>query len=677
LLDALVTPLGRSYSRARGFLCSWFSVLAVASVLLSCEAADAPRDTSPPAITGDQWPHWAGDAGNQRFAPLDQINAKNFDQLQVAWSWTSPDFAWKKELMKQANGRRHYLLIDNFQTTPLLIDGVLYGQTPLSQVFALKADSGEELWVYNPKIPLTHFVGDLDAPNIGAPKSRGVAYAVIKGRPTIFSAAFDAYLIAIDANSGQPIPGFGDTGRVDLLEGLRHSPVRRGVDYFQSSPPVLVNDVIVVGGSVIDLTSTLKNVPGDVRGYDATTGKLVWTFHPIPIEGEAFTETWENESWRLAGASNAWGPMAVDPDLGLVYVVTSTPSSDYYGGHRLGDNVYAESIVALDAATGRVAWHFQLVRHGLWDYDPAAPPVLADLVIDGRERKIVAQLSKQGFVFVFDRMTGEPIWPIEDRPVPPSDIEGERAAATQPFPVKPPPYDVQGTFEKDLIDFTPELNAEARKVFSQFKTGPLFTPPSTKGTLTLPGAGGGANWPGGSLDPSTGVLFVTSVTSPSVYAVQPDASGATEFDFIMAGVEPFITSQGLPIFKPPWSRITAIDLIQGKILWHAANGAGPRDHAQLRDLDLPWLGSSGRGGALATSSLVLVTEGGRVWHPQLGGVGLTAFDKSTGERIGHYELPANARGVPMSYMQGDRQFIAVAVGTRKSAPQIVALALPD
>jgi quinoprotein glucose dehydrogenase len=676
LIDIFMASLARRQSSESRAVMSRIATLVVAFVLAACSATEPAPETLATAVADNPWSHWAGDAGNQRYAALEQINAENFDQLRPAWTYVSPDLEWRKQLKKQAKRGGFPVLLDNFQTTPLLVEGVLYGQTPLSQVFALKADTGAEVWVYNPKIPLTHFLGDLNAPGIAAPKSRGVAYAEVDGRPTIFSAAYNAYLHALDATTGQPVASFGKNGRIDLLKGLRHSPIRRGIDYFQTSPPVVVGGTIVVGGSVSDRASTLKNIPGDVRGFDAKTGKLRWTFHTVPTEGEAFTETWEEEAWRVAGASNAWGAMAADPSLGLVYVVTSTPSSDYYGGHRLGDNVYAESIIALNADTGQVAWHFQLIRHGLWDYDPGAAPILADLVIDGRPRKIVAQLTKQGFVFVFDRVTGEPIWPIEDRPVPTSDVAGERTAATQPFPVKPPPYELQGTFERDLIDFTPELNSEARKIFSRFKTGPLFTPPSARGTLTLPGAGGGSNWPGGSLDPSTGVLYVTSVTDPHVYAVKPGSDGETEFDYIMTGFESFITSQGLPIFKPPWSRITAIDLSRGEILWRSANGPGARDHEQLRDLDLPWLGSIGRGGSIATSSLVIVTEGGRVWKPQLGGVGLFAFDKSTGERVGHYELPSTARGVPMTYMYGDRQFIVVAVGSRKSPPQLVALALP-
>jgi len=427
-----------------------------------------------------------------------------------------------------------------------------------------------------------------------------------------------------------------------------------------------------------------RGIPGDVRGYDARSGALRWVFHTIPAEGELGTETWEDEAWRYTGAANVWGPMSVDPELGRVYVTTSTPTNDYYGGHRLGDNLFGETLLCLDAETGKRIWHFQLVRHGLWDYDPGAPANLVDLEVEGRSIRAVAQVTKQAFVFVFDRETGEPVWPIEDRPVPASDVPGERTSPTQPFPTKPPPFDRQGTFEEDLIDFTPELHAEALALFRRYRTGPLFTPPSLEGTLVLPGPNGGSNWMGAGFDPETRRLYVPSITEVSLNSVKAGDPAETDLryhtDLSLSVSIPegsWLALDGIRLFKPPYSRITAFDLDRGEIAWQVPNGNGPRDNPALAGLDLPPLGSGGHTCVLVTKSLLFAADGGAGrWSPY-GKPIFRAYDKATGAVVGEIELPAMVRGCPMTYLHRNVQYLVLPVGDRDHDPELIALALPD
>jgi len=637
-----------------------------------------------------QWRSYGGDPGGTRYTALDQVDASNFTKLAVAWTWEPPDRGWRESLLERRKrgevfpGVQGDTVLAGFQVTPLMVDGVLYGITPTSRVFALDAGTGAQRWEYDPRA----YDSTTTAAAFIAPKNRGVSYWRSGDDERIIVPTYDAYLLALDARTGKPIESFGSGGRVDLLAGLRREGIRRVDDYFQSSPAAVVGDTVVVGGSITDMPQRDRQVPGDIRAYDVRTGALRWTFLVVPPEGGEGVETWENESWRDAGSANAWAPMSVDPDLGFVYVVTSSASNDFYGGHRVGDNLYADTLLCLEAATGRKVWHQQLIRHGLWDYDPAAPPNLVDIDVDGRAIRAVVEVTKQGFAFVFDRVTGEPVWPIEDRPVPASDVPGERAAPTQRFPTRPPPFERQGTSEDDLADFTPSIRARALEVFRRYRSGPLFTPPSLEGTLTLPGQNGGTGWRGAGFDPESHVLFVPSITNGMVTAVQPGTAsphwkqGTPAYDYVMQFLAPLTVPGtghrhgGLPLFKPPYSRITAIDLDQGATRWQVPNGNGPRDHPALRGLDLPPLGSGVHTCPLVTKTLLIAADGGDYMFQGHGEPLLRAFDKTTGAVVGEVPLPARVQGCPMSYLHEGRQYVAVATADENHPPVLVALALP-
>ncbi|MEM9408789.1 MAG: PQQ-binding-like beta-propeller repeat protein, partial [Acidobacteriota bacterium] len=514
--------------------------------------------------------------------------------------------------------------------------------------------------------------------------SRGVGYWTDGKLERIFQPTGDAHLWAIDAKTGKPILDFAEEGRIDLTLGLRREVNRR--NYTVMSAPMVIGDVVLVGSSIFDGPTRKLMPPGDIRGFDVRTGKTLWTFQSIPQPGEFGHETWEGGSWEYSGNTNVWTNITADPETGYVYLPFGTPTNDWYGGHRLGDNLFAESIVCLDSKTGERVWHYQLVHHGLWDYDIPAAPTLFDLEIDGKQRKGVAVVTKQGFTYVFDRVTGEPIWPIEERPVPASDVPGERAAKTQPFPTKPPAFERQGMSEDDLIDFTPELKAEALEIAKKYKMGPIFTPPvvgteEVQGTIQMPGWAGGANWWGAGLDPETGMLYIPSITSPiSVSLTKPDAA-RSNFDYIRGfghggfGLE---GPRGLPLVKPPYGRITAVDLKQGTIAWQVPNGDGIRQ--QIIDAGAPDpgpVGSSSSTGPVVTKTLLIVGQGARTSRAGSDDAGkpvLRAFDKATGKVVAELELPGSPSGTPMTYVQDGKQYIAIAVSSPEAG--IVALSLP-
>jgi len=619
------------------------------------------------------WPSYGADGANSKYAPLDQINPDNVMQLQVLWRWRSVENALLQD--------RPDLWTMVYEATPLMIEGRLYASTSLSQVAALDAVTGQTLWVYDPEI---HQRGA--PPNMGF-VHRGVAYWADGDIQRIFVATGDAYLIALDARTGTPVPEFGEQGRIDLTQGLR-----RGVDrarYGVSSPPVICRNVVIVGATIVDYPGLKAMPPGDVRGFDARTGQQRWIFHAVPQAGEPGVDTWEQESWTYMGNTNVWTVMSCDEALGYVYLPFSTPTNDYYGGDRPGDNLFAESLVALRAETGARVWHFQMVHHGLWDYDLPAAPNLVDLTVAGQRIKAVAQVSKQGFTYVFDRVTGRPVWPIEERPVPPSWVAGEKASRTQPFPSKPLPFEQQGITLDDLIDFTPDLQREARRILHKYEYGPLFTPPSERGTIVLPGVGGGASWSGAAVHPDTGVLYVTSFTLPTVVRIRKPEAGSSPYPYI--GVVDFgpMGPQGLPLVKPPYGRITAIDLNTGEHRWMSTIGEGPRDHPALQHLKLPPLGWPRRSFPLLTKSLLFVAQQGI-----LRGIGLSprrnalevglqtheavlrAFDPTTGRLIATIALPGNASGAPMTYMADGRQFIVIPIGGASQPAELVALGLP-
>ena len=652
--------------------------LALAVATAGCQATTPPGAPSPPSITSPprdvEWRTYGGTYASARYSPLDQIDRTNVGQLHVAWRWRSPDH----DVMAREP------LIETFvnEGTPLMVGGVLYVSTSLSQVAAIDAATGQTLWTHDPE------VWKLGTPPNHGWVHRGVAHWSDGREARIFIGTGNAFLIALDARTGQPIPSFGNAGRIDLTEGLGR-PVSRDL-YSVTSPPVLVRDVVVVGASVLDLPVRRDLPPGHVRGFDARTGQLRWIFHAIPQAGEFGNETWEQESWKTTGSTNVWAPMSADEDLGYVYLPFSTPSNDYYGGHRHGDNLFAESLVCLEAVTGKRVWHYQVVRHGVWDYDLPAAPNLADVTVNGQRVKTVAQVTKQGFVFVFDRVTGRPLWPIEDRPVPQSKVAGEKSAATQPFPTKPAPVDRQGVRLEDVIDFTPELRQKALAILERYDWGPLYTPPSERGTIFLPGVAGGASWSGAALDPETGRLYVTSRTLPFVTRlIAPDGSLPIR-DRYFADPQPLFGPEGLPLFKPPYGRIVAIDLNTGEHAWTVPLGEGPRKHPLLAALDLPRLGSGRRGFPLVTRTLLFAAQEGRVtarrppkqrawtriftWAPVE--PTLEVFDKTTGDLLARVELPANAQGALMTYMVRGRQYIVIPVGGANLPAELIALSLP-
>jgi quinoprotein glucose dehydrogenase len=502
-------------------------------------------------------------------------------------------------------------------------------------------------------------------------------------------------LIALDPRTGAAIATWGAAGRVHLKPGL--GP--RASTYQSSSGPQVCGDVVIVGAQMTDAPQTKVQPPGDVQAFDVRTGKPRWTFHVIPQAGEVGNETWEKDSWAYSGQANLWSLISADEELGLAYFPLTSPTNDMYGGHRLGNNLFSDTLVCVKCATGERVWHAQIVHHDLWDYDLPAAPLLADITVDGRRIKAVVQVTKQAFAFVFDRTNGRPVWPMQERPVPGSDTPGERTSPTQPFPTKPPPFDRQGVSVDDLIDFTPELRAEALQLVKQYRIGPLFTPPSirgegpnaTKGTIQLPGSVGGADWQGAAFDPDAGMLYVVSITGPFVADLVKGDPKRTDLDYLPGRRAYPAGPQGLPLLKPPYGRITAIDLNKGEIAWMVPNGDGPRNHPLLKPLNLPPLGNPGRGGLFVTKTLLFAGEGDPVMvragsrlppempisiAPGAGGRKFRAFDKATGAVLWETELPAGTTGAPMTYMFEGKQFIVVAIGGVEQGAEYVAFSLP-
>jgi quinoprotein glucose dehydrogenase len=656
------------------------AALVLSAVVVCC--ADLVLSGQAGAPKGE-WQYYAADAGSTNYSPLSQIDRNNVKDLRVAWRWKSENFGPRPDT--------------NYEVTPLMVGGVLYATAGSRRdVVAIDAVTGETLWMWRldegpraSKSPIRPAAG------------RGVAYWSDGTRARILHVTPGYRLVALDAKTGQAVRDFGKEGMVDLYEGLDR-PVPADGQIGLNSPPLVVGNIVVVGAALQTLAPTMEFAPGFVRGYDVRTGKRVWIFHTIPTPGETGNDTWERDSWSYTGNTGVWAPMSADLELGYIYLPVETPTNDNYGGHRLGSNLFAESLVCLDAKTGERVWHFQLVHHGLWDYDIPAAPILVDVTVGGKKIKAVAQLTKQAFTFVFDRVTGKPIWPIEERPVPQSDVPGERTSPTQPFPTKPAPFDRQGMTADDLVDFTPEIKAEALRIASQYRMGPLFTPPSlvvpngTKGTWFLPAGPGGANWPGGAVDPETGVLYVPSVTSASANALAADPQRST-MSYLGGWVGGFGGGgrvpgrgnvpegdqgpHGLPMVKPPWGRITAIDLNTGDHLWMVPNGDTPeyvKKHLASAGVTIPKTGQPGRAGVMVTKTLLFAGEGNGLFASPPGGGGpmLRAYDKATGAVVGEFKLPANQSGVPMTYMVNGKQFIVVAVGARNQAGELVALALP-
>jgi len=657
-----------------------------------------------------EWRTYGGDLGNTRYAPLDQITRDNFDDLDIAWRFKTDSLGPTPEY--------------NFQSTPLMVNGKLYTTAGSRRaVVALDAATGEMLWMHSEQE---------GARGEAAPRQlsgRGLAYwSDGKGNDERILYVTPGYrLIALDAKTGIPVAGFGARGVVDLkLDNDQEIDLVTGEVGLQAAP-VVAGDTIIIGAAhlVSFAPKSKTNVKGYVRGYDVRTGKRSWIFHTIPRPGEFGAETWDDPaSLRFTGNTGVWTQISVDLDLGLAYLPVELPTGDFYGGHRPGNGLFGESLVAVDLKTGRRKWHYQLTHHGIWDWDIPCAPILVDLVMNGKTVKAVAQPTKQSWIFLFDRATGQPLWPIEERAVPQSDVPLEKTSPTQPFPAKPPAFDRQGVSVDDLIDFTPELRAEALKLVSRYKLGPLYTPPIVSkwdgllGTLVMPSNNGGPNWPGGAVDPQTGIIYIYSFSQITARGLIHDPS-RSDMEYIQ-GIAPAppppgstpaarpaapggsgagrgggrgrgdgegettgrgLTVQGLPLVKPPWGRISAIDLGKGEMVWQVAHGETPdavRNHPALKGLKIPRTGrAGGRIGTLVTKTLVIAGEPGFFTTPAgVRGAMLRAYDKATGAEVGAVYMPAPQTGSPMTYMLNGQQYLVVATSGATSSGELLAFKLP-
>jgi quinoprotein glucose dehydrogenase len=637
-----------------------------------------------------EWRYFGGDKAFTRYSPLDQINRDNVKQLQVVWRRPAVDDKLKQAFPDLNVGS--YL-----RSTPIMIDGMLYTQDAHGFVSAFDPGSGATIWQQEP------FARTKE--EVTGQSTRGVDYWRGGGDQRIIVVRGE-YLYALNARTGKVYPDFGDKGRVSLHFNENQPLAGRFSD---STGPIVVGNVVVVTGNTAgagDGGPKKEAAREDIRGYDVKSGKLLWTFHVVPQAGEFGNDTWGNESWKIAGDLGSWNPMTADEQLGYVYIPLSAPTSASYGGWRPGANLYSEALVALDAKTGRRVWHYQMIHHDLWEYDNVGPATLGDITVNGKRIKAVMQPNKNGYLYVLDRTNGEPVWPIEERPVGTSNVPGEQAWPTQPIPTRPPAFDRQGVTEADLIDYTPELKAAALELVKPLVLGPLYTPPSlvvegvTRGTLTVPGAWGAGNWHTGAFDPETGMYYAVSLTLPGIRGVSSTKGNAeATMDYAggggggggrggppaqpagtVSGLGPQV--MGLPLVKGPYGRITALNLRTGDLAWMVANGDGPRNHPLLKDLKLPPLGVPNRPAPLLTKTLLFVGEGSNavIGTPQVDwawGKKFRAYDKATGAVIAEVELPSGTTGAPMTYLHKGKQYVVVPVGARDHPAEFVALGLTD
>jgi quinoprotein glucose dehydrogenase len=683
-------------------------VFAIAVVVVGVHAQSGAKN--------GEWRHYGADTGHTRYSPLDQINATNFSKLTIAWRFNTTHLGPRPEY--------------SFESTPLMVNGVLYSTAGTRRsVVAIDPETGEELWVHRE---------DEGKRSSVAPRQlsgRGLAYWSDGKEERILYVTIGYQLVALNAKTGMRIPNFGNNGIIDLKQNNDQVIDPMSAEIGLHATPMIAGNVVLIGAAHKSggIPTGKSNVKGYIRAFDVRSGKRLWIFHTIPQPGEFGNETWLNDSWSYTGNTGAWAQISIDEELGIAYLPVESATGDYFGADRPGANLFAESLVAVDLQTGKRKWHYQLVHHGIWDHDIPCPPILVDINRNGKIIKAVAQPTKQAFMYVFDRVTGQPLWPIEERPVPKGDVPGEWYSPTQPFPLdargRPFNYDAQGFVEADLIDFTPELRAEGMKVISRYKIGPVFTPPvvSVKegpiATLVMAAAGGGTNWPGGSFDPETGILYANSQKSISQLGlVPPRPESKTDLSYIQGnaivgarlqgapmGAAPAaapapalvptippgpppvpgpageggggagLTVQGLPLMKPPYGQISAIDLTKGEIIWQVAHGETPdaiKNHPALKGLNIPRTGRPGNAGSMVTKTLLVSGEAG--FGPTGGprGAMLRAYDKATGKEVGAVYMPAPQTGSPMTYMVNGRQYIVVAVSGAGFPGELVAYRLP-
>jgi len=632
------------------------AIIMSAGALMSTQLAFGQTGTD---VSMGDWPDFNGNKGAQRYSPLDQINADNVNSLQIAWRLPTETYGTQPEF--------------GATFTPLEVDGILYSTIGAQRdIVAINAATGEVLWQWQANEGARFDA----APRKGS--GRGVAFWTDGEKRRVMTITPGFFLVSLDADTGLPDPEFGNNGIIDMQQGLRLGAGRTDIDIGSSMPPLVMDDAIVVGPAmVVSMRPPSKfNVKGDVRAYDARTGEHLWTFKTIPERGEFGSETWLGDGAEITGNAGVWAPMSGDPELGHVYLPVESATGDRYGGDRPGSNLFSSSLVAVDVKTGERQWHFQMIHHDIWDWDNPSAPILADLP---NGRKVVMQVTKQSFVYTFDRQTGEPIWPIEELPVPVGDVPGEWYSPTQPFPTRPAGFDRQGITEDDLIDFTPELRAAALEAVKPFRLGTnLYSPPSlaeaadgTTGTLSLPSATGGANWEGSAMDPDTGMLYVPSRTTVAVLSVAKDEN--SDIDYSMALGVRVPRASGLPIVKPPYGRITAIDMNSGDHAWMIANADTPAaiaDNPALAGIEIPRTGVETKSGLLLTKTLLFAGEGVG------GGPMLRAHNKETGEIVAEIEMPGTQTGQPFTYEHDGKQYIGVVVSARGSASELVVYALP-
>jgi quinoprotein glucose dehydrogenase len=707
--------------RRHNLVTIWSLAVGIASLAMPSWSQWRPKDT--------EWPTYTGDLAGARYRPLDQINAANFGKLEVAWRFKTDNLGTRPEY--------------KLEGTPLMVNGVIYATAGTRRaVVALEAKTGEMIWMHSVR------EGNRAAISPRQLSGRGLSFwSDGRGDDRVIYVTTGYRMIALNARNGQMIPTFGKDGVVDLKVGM-YTGTGQPIDLETGeaglhSAPTVVNDTVIVGSAFKEGMTivTHNNTKGLVRAYDVRSGKLAWTFHTVPKPGEVGNETWENGSWATNGNTGVWTQITVDPQLGLVYLPVESPSSDYYGGERPGNNLFGESLVCVDLKTGQRKWHYQIVHHPIWDYDLSSAPILADITVGGKAIKAVALPTKQAFLYVFDRVTGQPVWPIEERPVPQSDVPGEKTSPTQPFPSKPPAY--ARNFLKipdDLIDFTPEMRNDAIDRLKRYRVEGMFTPPvlgdpnKWLGGVSMGNASGGTNWPGGAYDPENHTVYVQSAQSyvtpvsvrkppegwsdiryvagrndqpfrvlegpgfgsaadaprpggragrgaPAAAAAPPPATdGAPAAPAAGRGGAVGLLVQGLPIVKPPYGVISAINLDRGELTWQVPFGETPdniRTSAALKGMNIPNTGMNGSVGVLVTKTLVILGDSQitSVTHPR--GAMMRAYDKATGKEVGAVWMPAPVSGSPMTYMWQGRQYIIIAVSGGNYSGEYIAYALPE